>query len=198
MNMNLAIENSRESSLADYASLSVILILALLMCFSIVLLANEAKRSATILAPAAFSESSAAKTSRAARPEALGEAMAAPSSSPIVETGRRIALPDMERAKTIRETPGHLARVREVNLRKSTANLYKRSGSFQAGASRRIKTLLITLWHHHAGKHEQLVTGTHRFGTRAVKSQIHQQSKTYNRALIRKFAAESRDRKNDS
>jgi hypothetical protein len=147
MNMNLAIENSQASSLADYASLSVILISVLLMCFSIVLLASEAKRSATILAPAAFSEDSAAKTSRAAQPEALGEAMAAPSSSPIVETGRRIALPDMERAKTIRETPGHLASAREVNLRKSTANLYKRSGSFQVGASRRIKTLLIPLWH---------------------------------------------------
>ena len=66
VNTNLAIENSRESSLADYASLSVILISVLLMCFSIVLLANEAKRSATILAPAAFSEGSAAKTSRAA------------------------------------------------------------------------------------------------------------------------------------
>ena len=154
MNMNLAIENSRESSLADYASLSVILISVLLMCFSIVLLANETKRSATILAPAAFSESSAAKTSRAAQPEALGEAMAAPSSSPIVEAGRKIALPDVQRAKTIRETPtpGHLARVREVNLRKSTANLYKRSGSFQAGASRRIKTLLIALWHHAGSK----------------------------------------------
>ena len=78
--------------------------------------------------------------------------MAAPSSSPIVETGRRIALPDMGRAKTIRETPGHLTGVREVNLRKSTSNLYKRPGSFQAGASRRIKTLLITLWHHAGSK----------------------------------------------
>ena len=78
--------------------------------------------------------------------------MAAPSSSPIVETGRRIALPEMERAKTIRETPGHLARAREVNLRKSTANPYKRPGSFQAGASRRTKTLLIALWHHAGSK----------------------------------------------
>src|SRR5580704_18944087 len=99
VNTNLAIENSRESSSVDYASLSVILISLLLMCFSIVLLANEAKRSATMLAPAAFSEGSAAKTFRAAQPNAIGEAMAAPSSSPIVETGRRIALPDMERAK---------------------------------------------------------------------------------------------------
>ena len=41
MNTNLAIENSRESSLADYASLSVILISVLLICFSIVLLAND-------------------------------------------------------------------------------------------------------------------------------------------------------------
>jgi hypothetical protein len=154
MDTNLAIENSRESTLADYASLSVILISVLLMCFSIILLANAAKRSARILAPAAFSEGSAAKTSRAAQPDAIGEAMAAPSSSPIVETERRIALPDMERAKTIRETPtpGHLARVRRVNLRKSSATLYKGSGSFQAGASRHIKTLLITLWHHAGSK----------------------------------------------
>jgi hypothetical protein len=61
MNTNLAIENSRESTLADYASLSVILISVLLMCFSIVLLANGTKRSARILAPAAYSEGSAAK-----------------------------------------------------------------------------------------------------------------------------------------
>ena len=74
--------------------------------------------------------------------------MVTPSSSPIVESGLRIALPDMERAKIIGEIPGHLARVREVNLRKSTANLHKRSGSFQAGASRRTKMLLIALWHH--------------------------------------------------
>ena len=46
VNTNLAIENSRESSSVDYASLSVILISVLLMCFLIVLLANEAKRSA--------------------------------------------------------------------------------------------------------------------------------------------------------
>ena len=118
-------------------------------CFAIILLANGAKRSATILAPTALSEGSPAKSSWAAQPEALRETGAAPFSSPTIEAERKkIALPNMERNRATRENHGHFASLREVKLRKSIANLYRRSSSFQAGASRRVKTPLIALWHH--------------------------------------------------
>jgi hypothetical protein len=95
------------------------------------------------------SKGSTAKSSWAAQPEALREAGAAPTSSPTVEAERkRIALPNMERNRAIRENHGQFARLREVKLRKSIANLYRRSNSFQVGASRRVKATLIALWHH--------------------------------------------------
>jgi hypothetical protein len=142
-------ENSRESNLGDCAWLSGILISVVLFCFAIILLANEAKRSATVLAPTALSEGSPAKSSWADQPKALREAGAAPFSSPTVEAEtKKIALSNMERNKATRENHGHFARLREVKLRKSMANLYRRSSSLQVGASRRVKTPLIALWHH--------------------------------------------------
>jgi hypothetical protein len=149
MSTILDIENSRESNLADYAWLSGILISVVLFCFVIILLANEAKRSATILAPTALSEGSAAKSSWAAQPEALRAAEAAPSSSPTFEAERKkIALPDVEGNRAIRENHGQFVSLREVKLRKSRAKLYRRSSSIQVGASGRLKTALIALWHH--------------------------------------------------
>jgi len=148
MSTILDIRNSRESNLADYAWLSGILISVLLLCFAIILLAKEAKRSATILAPTAFSEGSTVNMPPVVQPEALEEAGAVRSLSPTVAPERKIALPNMERTKASRDIPGHFARPREVKLRKSIANLSRRSGWFQVGASRRIKTLLIALWHH--------------------------------------------------
>jgi hypothetical protein len=141
MSTILDIESSRarESNLADYAWLSGILISVVLFCFAIILLANEAKRSATILAPTALSESSLAKSSWAAQPEALRETGAAPFSSPTVEANeKKIALPNMDRNRATRENHRHFARLREVKLRKSIANLYRRSSSFQVGYHPRI------------------------------------------------------------
>jgi hypothetical protein len=140
MSTILDIENLRESNLADYAWLSGILISAVLFCFAIILLANEARRSATVLAPTALSEGSAAKSSWAAQPETLRAAGAAPSSSPRVEAERKeIALPNMERNRAIRENHGQFVRLREVKLRKSIAKLYRRSRSFHVGVSGRLK-----------------------------------------------------------
>jgi hypothetical protein len=162
------IERSRNGALSDYAPLSGILIFAALMCLCIILLANGVKRSGAILAQTAFRKVPVAT----AQTEALAEAQA-PSSSPIAQRGdlqiapalassqssgeasvmpdqgeseRKLALSDKQRTKSIREDPRRFAKVREVDLRKSTANLYSISGSPPMGASRHLKMLLVALW----------------------------------------------------
>src|ERR1700738_1717292 len=131
-------DNSRECTLADYASLSGILLCVLLMCFSIILLANGAKQRATVFAPTA---SFSPPTVESGRPEIYP---ALTPSQPLSEapnpvatidqTGgetQKLALLGMEKSKNIQENPGRTARVREANFRKSRANLYKRSGSYR-------------------------------------------------------------------
>jgi hypothetical protein len=162
------IEGPRNRALAEYAPLCGILITAALMCLCVILLANGVKRSVEILAQTASSKVSVATT----QPEVLGEAQA-PSSSPIAQRGRldiaptlassqssseasvmpdqgdqerKVALSDRKRTESIREDPRRFAKVREVDLRKSTANLHRISGSPPIGASRHLRILLVTLW----------------------------------------------------
>jgi hypothetical protein len=147
-------DNSQERTLADYAWLSGILLLVFLMCFSIILLANGAKQRARILGPTASTASSSSTFGESGRSdfiptltpsESLSKAPA-PLAMPD-QTGdeaQKLALPGMEKAETTRENPGHFAGVREVTLRKSRPNHYRRSGSH---GSKRVKTLLIALWH---------------------------------------------------
>ena len=147
------IERSRHSALAEYAPLSGILILAALMCLCIFLLANEVKRSGAVLV-------------QAARPETIGEArtLSSPLALPIApalasnqssseasvmldrgDGERNVALPDRKRIKSAGEGPRRFAKARD--LRKSTANPYRVLGSPQMRASKRIKMLLVVLWH---------------------------------------------------
>lgn len=162
------IERPRNNALSDYAPLSGILIFAALMCFCIILLANGVKRSGAILAQTAFRKVPVA----APQAESFGEAPA-PSSSAIAQRGRlhiapalvssqssgeasvtpdqgdserMLALSDRQRTKSIREGSRRFAKVREVDLRKSTANLYRISGSPPMGSSRHFKMLLGALW----------------------------------------------------
>jgi hypothetical protein len=146
-------DRSRECTLADYASLSGILLWVLLMCFCIILLANGAKQRARIFAPTASSspptvESGRSEIDPALTPsQSLSEAPAPPATSD--QTGgeaQKLALLGMEGSKSIQENPGRTARVREVSFRKSRANSYKRSGSERVGASKRVKTMLIAFW----------------------------------------------------
>jgi hypothetical protein len=157
------IEGPRNSALAEYTPLCGILITAALMCLCVILLANGVKRSVEILAQTASSKLSVATT----QPEVLGEAQA-PSSSPIAQRGRRDIAPTLASSQSsseasvmpdqgdgerklalsdrIREDPRRFAKVREVDLRKSTANLHRISGSPPMGASRHLRILLVALW----------------------------------------------------
>src|ERR1700680_3507816 len=137
-------DNSQERTLADYAWLSGILLLVFLMCFSIILLANGAKQRARILGPTASSSSTFGESGRSdivptlTPSESLSKAPT-PLAMPY-QTGdeaQKLALPGMEKAETTRENPGHFAGAREVTLRKSRPNHYRRSGPY---GSKRVKT----------------------------------------------------------
>jgi hypothetical protein len=145
------IKSPTHSTLAEYAPLSGILILAALMCFCIFLFANEVKRSRAVLVPSA-------------RPEAIGEARAlsSPLAIPIApalasrqsstvapvmpdrDDERNLALPDRKRTKSAGGGPRRFAKARD--LRKFAANSYRILGS-PMKASKRVKMLLVALWH---------------------------------------------------
>ena len=147
------IERPRHSALAEYAPLSGILILAALMCLCVFLLANEVKRSGAVLV-------------QSAQPETIGEprALSSPVALPVAPTlassqasseapvmldrgdgERKVALADKKRFKSVGEGPRRFAKARD--LRKSTANPYRSFGSPPMRASKRIKMLLVALWH---------------------------------------------------
>jgi hypothetical protein len=145
------IERPAHSALVEYAPLSGILILAALMCFCIFLFANEVKRSTAVLV-------------QSARPEAIGEARALSSPlaiaiAPALALGqpstvapvmpdrddeRNLALPDRKRTKSTGEGSRRFAKARD--LRKSAANSSRILGS-PMKATKRVKVLLIALWH---------------------------------------------------
>jgi hypothetical protein len=145
------IERLRQSALAEYAPLSGVLILAALMCFCIFLFANEVKRSGSVLV-------------QSASPETIGEAGAL-SSLPAIPTApalassrsftvapvmphrdddRNLALADKKRTKSAGEGPRRLAKARD--LRKSATNSYRILGP-PMKAPKRVKVLLVALWH---------------------------------------------------
>jgi hypothetical protein len=161
-------ERPRNTDLVDYAPLCGILILAAFMCFCVFLIANGVKRSATVLAQTYFSKVSG----NTARNGTLGEAQAT-FSPPIDEWGhlhlspasasdqssnqasvmpdqgdgeRKLTLSDRQRIKSIWKDPRRLLNVREGDLRKSRANLYKISAAPSIYVSRHLKMLLIALW----------------------------------------------------
>ena len=146
------IERPTHSALAEYAPLSGILILAALMCFCIFLFANEVKRSRAVLV-------------EWARPQPIGEAgaLSSPPAIPIApalassqsstvapvtpdrDDERNLALPDRKRTKSAGERSRRFTKARE--LRKSAANSYRILGS-PMKAPKRVKMLLVALWHH--------------------------------------------------
>jgi hypothetical protein len=148
------IERSRLSALAKYAPLSGILILAALMCFCVFLLANEVKRSGAVVVQSAQHET-------IGEPSALSSPVALAIAPPLASTQtsseapvmldqgngeRKVALPDREkRIKSIGEGPRRLAKARD--LRKPATNPYRIFGSPPMKASKRIKKLLVALWH---------------------------------------------------
>ena len=145
------IQKLMHSALAEYAPLSGILILAALMCFCVFLIANEVKRSSAVVSPSA-------------QPETIGEKVALSSSpaspsSPVSESSQsstedlvmvdradagNLALPERKKTKSAAEVPRRSAKAREP--RKPAANSYRISGS-PVRESRRVKMLLIALWH---------------------------------------------------
>ena len=147
------IERPAHSVLVEYAPLSGILILAALMCFCIFLFANEVKRSGAVLV-------------QSAQPETIGEpgALSSPVALPVAPTlassqasgeapvmldrgdgERKVALADKKTIKSFGETPRRFAKARD--LRKSAANPHRLFGSHSMRASKRIKMLLVALWH---------------------------------------------------
>jgi hypothetical protein len=166
---NLDIESQRERTLIDYARISGILIFVSLACLCIVVLAHDAKRSATI--PAQKSVANAATETPHAEPNMNANvpgAATATQSEPhymalvslyaqsSAETPNILAKPSkngyakgsspgLQRAKAIR---GH-----RVEHRRLTANLPRRSGSFESGAPRSIK-MLIEMWRRAAGRNK--------------------------------------------
>jgi hypothetical protein len=123
------------------------------MCLCVFLLANEVKRSGAVLV-------------QSAQPETIGEprALSSPVAFPVAPTlassqasseapvtldrgdgERNVALPDRKRIKSAGEGPRRLAKARD--LRKSAANPYRIFDSPSMRASKRIKMLLLALWH---------------------------------------------------
>jgi hypothetical protein len=127
------IERPRHSALAEYAPLSGILILAV-MCLCVFLLANEVKRSGAVLV-------------QSAQPETIGEpgAPSSPVALPIA--------PTLASSQTSSETPVMLDRgegERKVALadkKRIKSNPYRSFGSPPMRASKRIKMLLVAIWH---------------------------------------------------
>ena len=145
------IERLKHSTLADYAPLSGILILAALMCFSVFLLANEVKRSRTVLVQSARPET-IAEAGPLSSPRATSIVPASASSQSPTEASvapdrddeRNRALPDTKRSKSAGEGPRRFAKARD--LWKSAASSYRISGS-PMKAPKRVKMLLVALWH---------------------------------------------------
>jgi hypothetical protein len=161
MKPNLDIESQRELTLIDYARISGILIFVSLAFLCIVLLAHGAKRSATI--PAQKSFANAATETTQAEPNMNANVPGAATATQLephyialvslyalssTETPNILAKPGkngdakrtppgLQRAKTIRE--------HRVEHRRLTANLSRRSGSFESGAPRSVK-MLIEMW----------------------------------------------------
>jgi hypothetical protein len=147
------IERPRHSALAEYAPLSGILILTAAMCLCIFLIANEVKRSGAVLVQSAQPETSGeprALSSPVALPIAPALASSQTSSEALVipdrgDGERNVALPDKKRIESTGEGPRRFAKARD--LRKSAANRYRIFGSPTMRASKRIKMLLVALWH---------------------------------------------------
>jgi hypothetical protein len=145
------IEKPAHSALVEYAPLSGILILAALMCFCIFLYTNEVKRSRAVLVQSARPEEigkAGALSSPLAIPIAPALALSQPSTVAPAMTDRdgerNLALPDRKRTKSAGEGSRRFAKARD--LRKSAANSYRILGS-PMKATKRVKVLLIALWH---------------------------------------------------
>jgi hypothetical protein len=145
------IERPAHSALVEYAPLSGILILAALMCFCIFLFANEVKRSSAVLVQSATPEAigeAGALSSPLAIPIAPASALSQPSTvAPVMpdrDDERNLALPDRKRTKLAGEGSRRFAKARV--LRKSAVNSYRISSS-PMRATKRVKVLLIALWH---------------------------------------------------
>ena len=147
------VERPKYSALAEYAPLSGILILAALVCLCVFLLANEVKRSGAVLVQSAQPET-------IGEPRALSSPVALPiapalassqtsSEAPVMldrgDGGRKVALADKKRFKSVGEGPRRSPKARD--LRKPTAIPYRLFGSPPMRASKRIKMLLVALWH---------------------------------------------------
>jgi hypothetical protein len=144
-------ERPVHNALVEYAALSGILILAALMCFCIFLFANEVKRSSAVLVQSATPETigeAGALPSPLAIPIAPASALSQPSTVAPVMPDRddelNLALPDRKRTRSDEEGSRRFAKARD--LRKSAANSYRILGS-PMKATKRVKVLLIALWH---------------------------------------------------
>jgi hypothetical protein len=145
------IERPAHSAPVEYAPLSGILILAALMCFCIFLVANEVKRSTTVLVQSATPEAigkAGALSSPPAIPIAPALALSRPSTVAPVMTDRdderNLALPNRKKTKSAGEGSRRFAKARD--LRKFAANSYRILGS-PMKAPKRVKMLLVALWH---------------------------------------------------
>jgi hypothetical protein len=147
------------------------LIFVSLACLCIVLLAHGAKRSATIPAqepianvniettqsdPNATAKAQPAAT--VAQPEPRYIALVSPSAQSSSETPNlpakpsqsgdakgKLDAPGLQRAKAIREHHKNLVTIWTAQHRRPTADLSRRSGSFEKGVPRSIK-MLIEMW----------------------------------------------------
>jgi hypothetical protein len=165
-------ERPGNSALSEYASLSGILIFGALICLCIVLLANGVKRSAAILAQTTFGNVPVT-TAQPAAPEVT--------SSSRIGQGLLIApvLPSSQSS-----SQGSVM----ADLRKSTANLDRTSGSPSMGASRRLKMGPVALWQRVLHRVPRLKPGrslrVSRFSLRQLVRRVQRQLKPWHRPLL--------------
>ena len=171
MNPNLDNATHGEITLVDYVRISGILIFVALICLCTVLLADGAKRSATIPAQEAitsvFTETTQSKPNEKAhvqfetavtQPERYYVAFVSPSSQFLSETPNqpnnraktdgatgKLVTSDVQRAKAILEHHGNLVMTWKATNRRSIAHPSRRSSSLERNVSKSVR-ILIEMW----------------------------------------------------
>src|SRR5580704_11152595 len=167
-------ERPGNSALSEYASLSGILIFGALICLCIALLANGVKRSAAMIAQTTFGNVPVT-TAQPAAPEVT-------SSSRIGQGGRLLIAPVLPSSQS--SSQGSVM----ADLRKSTANLDRTSGSPSMGASRRLKMGPVALWQRVLHRVPRLKPGrslrVSRFSLRQLVRRVQRQLKPWHRPLL--------------
>lgn len=185
MCMNPNLDNATHGEITfDYVRISGILIFVALICLCIVLLADGAKRSATIPAQEAitsvFTETTQSKPNEKAhvqfetavtQPERYYVAFVSPSSQFLSETPNqpknraktdgatgKLVTSDVQRAKAILEHHGNLVMTWKATNRRSIAHPSRRSSFLERNVSKSVR-ILIEMWRRSADTNKTALEG---------------------------------------